>query len=65
MAYRLAVIEDDPLLRENYSDLFERQGYQVDTFESRSAAQEIFSSRLPDLAIIDIGLGDEIDGGFA
>lgn len=65
MAYRIAVIEDDPLLRENYADVFSRQGYQVDTFESRAAAQEIFQSRLPDLAIIDIGLGDEIDGGFS
>ncbi|MFT7219329.1 MAG: two-component system OmpR family response regulator [Candidatus Azotimanducaceae bacterium] len=65
MAYRIAIIEDDALLRENYSDVFTRQGYSVDSFKSRIAAQEIFQSRLPDLAVIDIGLGDEIDGGFA
>jgi two-component system OmpR family response regulator len=65
VSYRLAIIEDDDLLRENYADAFTRQGYQVETYRSRTAAIEVFQSRLPDLAVIDIGLGDEIDGGFA
>ena len=65
MNYRLAIIEDDNLLRENYTDVFGRQGYRVDTYSNRAQAQEVFQSRLPDLAIIDIGLGDEVDGGFA
>ncbi|MBO6558443.1 MAG: proteobacterial dedicated sortase system response regulator [Pseudomonadales bacterium] len=64
MTYRVAIIEDDELLRENYADAFSRQGYQVDTYRSRTEAQEIFQSRLPDLAVIDIGLGDDVDGGF-
>ena len=65
MNYRLAIIEDDNLLRENYTDVFGRQGYRVDAYANRVQAQEVFQSRLPDLAIIDIGLGDEVDGGFA
>jgi len=65
MNYRLAIIEDDDLLRENYTDVFGRQGYRVDAYANRQQAQEVFQSRLPDLAIIDIGLGDEVDGGFA
>lgn len=65
MNYRLAIIEDDNLLRENYTDVFGRQGYRVDAYSNRVQAQEVFQSRLPDLAIIDIGLGDEVDGGFA
>ena len=65
MNYRLAIIEDDNLLRENYTDVFGRQGYRVDAYSNRAQAQEVFQSRLPDLAIIDIGLGDEVDGGFA
>ena len=65
MSYRLAIIEDDNLLRENYTDVFGRQGYRVDAYSNRVQAQEVFQSRLPDLAIIDIGLGDEVDGGFA
>jgi len=65
MNYRVAVIEDDDLLRANYVDALKSQGYQVESFENRTDAIEVFQSRLPDLAIIDIGLGDEIDGGFA
>ena len=65
MNYRLAIVEDDNLLRENYIDVFGRQGYRVDAYANRMQAQEVFQSRLPDLAIIDIGLGDEVDGGFA
>jgi len=65
MNYRLAIIEDDNLLRKNYTDVFGRQGYRVDAYANRVQAQEVFQSRLPDLAIIDIGLGDEVDGGFA
>ncbi len=65
MSYRIAIIEDDDLLRQNYADAFEKSGYQVESFAGRAEAQNIFQSRLPDLAIIDIGLGDEIDGGFA
>ena len=65
MAYRIAVIEDDQTLRQNYAEAFEKQGYQVDSYATRSQAEHIFQSRLPDLAIIDIGLGDEIDGGYA
>ena len=63
-SYRIAIVEDDDLLRENYSDVFQKQGYQVSSFRNRPEAQETFQSRLPDLAIIDIGLADEIDGGF-
>ena len=65
MARRIAIIEDDEDLRENYSDVFRKQGYQVLGFQDRSEAEQGLISRLPDLAIIDIGLGDEIDGGFA
>ncbi|MFT7686491.1 MAG: two-component system OmpR family response regulator [Candidatus Azotimanducaceae bacterium] len=65
MARRIAIIEDDKDLRENYSDTFRKQGYQVISFDNRPDAQKALQTRLPDLALIDIGLGDEIDGGFA
>jgi two-component system OmpR family response regulator len=42
-----------------------RQGYDVATHADRAGALQAFRTRLPDLAILDIGLGDEIDGGFA
>ena len=65
MSYRVAIVEDDEMLRENYSDLFRKQGYQVSSFKNRPEAQKVFGSQLPDLVIVDIGLGDEVDGGYS
>lgn len=65
MSYHIAIVEDDPTIRENYADVLRRQGYKVSTYADRPAAQAALEARLPDLAVIDIGLGDEIDGGFA
>ena len=43
MAYRLAIIEDDNLLRQNYAEAFTRHGYRVDSYPNRSAAQQVFA----------------------
>ena len=64
MARRIAIIEDDPAIRENYADALKRQGYEVSTYASRPEAMRACQTRLPDLAVIDIGLLDEVDGGF-
>ena len=64
MARRIAVIEDEPALRDNLRDALARQGYEVQTFPGRREAQAVLANRLPELAIVDIGLGDEPDGGF-
>lgn len=64
MSKRIAIVEDDPAIRENYSDALSKQGYEVLTYEDRVSAEMAFAQRLPDLAVIDIGLQDEIDGGF-
>jgi len=61
---RVAIVEDEAAIRENYADVLRAQGYQVQTYSNRQDAQAAFEQRLPDLAIIDIGLGEEIDGGF-
>jgi two-component system OmpR family response regulator len=65
MARRIAIVEDDPVIRENYADVLRRQSYEVTTFANRPDALRAMRIRLPDLALIDIGLGDEIEGGFA
>ncbi|AZQ10803.1 proteobacterial dedicated sortase system response regulator [Shewanella khirikhana] len=61
---RIAIVEDEAAIRENYKDVLQSHGYQVQTFANRPDAMVAFQTRLPDLAIIDIGLEDEIDGGF-
>ena len=64
MARHIAIVEDDPAIRANYADAVRRHGYEVAAYGSRPEALAAFRNRLPDLAIIDIGLGDEPDGGF-
>ncbi|UTP72763.1 proteobacterial dedicated sortase system response regulator [Alteromonas sp. LMIT006] len=64
MAKHIALIEDDPILRENYLSALESQGYHVSLYADRKSAITAFTQSLPDLAIIDIGLGHEHDGGF-
>jgi two-component system OmpR family response regulator len=62
---RIAIVEDDANIRANYVDALRRHGYEVDAFADRASAAAALKARLPDLAILDIGLGEEMEGGFA
>lgn len=64
MAKRIAIIEDEAAIRENYAAAIRREGYAVDAFEARQPALDAFQSRLPDLVLIDVNLRDDIEGGF-
>ena len=64
MQRTIAIVEDEAAIRDNYAELFLRQGYRVQRYANRAEAEAGFESALPDLAILDIGLQDEIDGGF-
>ena len=64
MAKRIAIVEDEAAIRDNYAAAFRREGYAVDTYEARAPALEAFASRLPDLVVIDINLADDVEGGF-
>ena len=64
MSERIAIIEDEPAIRENYAAAFRREGYSVELYEARREAMDAFESRLPDLVVIDINLKDEVEGGF-
>jgi two-component system OmpR family response regulator len=61
---RIAIVEDEAAIRENYGAAFRREGYAVDLHEAREPALEAFAARLPDLVIIDVNLKDDIEGGF-
>src|ERR1700704_5239133 len=65
MSRRIAIVEDEPVIRANYADVLKKQGYEVVAYAGRNGALGAFRSRLPDLALIDIGLANDIDGGFA
>ena len=64
MSRRIAIVEDEPAIRANYADVLKRQGYEVAAYAKRADALNAFRTRLPDLALIDIGLADDVDGGF-
>ncbi|WP_144393584.1 proteobacterial dedicated sortase system response regulator [Pleionea sediminis] len=64
MAKRVALVEDEAAIRENYTQALEKYGYQVETYASLEEAKTGLSQRLPDLAVLDVGLGDEPEGGF-
>jgi len=64
MRQRIAIVEDDPAIRANYADVLKKHGYDVAAYGDRGEALAALRLRLPDLVLLDIGLGDEVDGGF-
>jgi two-component system, OmpR family, response regulator len=64
MSRRIAIVEDEPSIRANYEEALRRHGYDVASYATRPEAMTAFRTRLPDLAVIDVGLADEPDGGF-
>ncbi|MBE9550034.1 MAG: proteobacterial dedicated sortase system response regulator [Proteobacteria bacterium] len=64
MQRHIAIIEDEAAIRNNYMDALRRYGYRVSGYADRISAMEAFRRHLPELVIIDVGLGDEVEGGF-
>ena len=64
MSKRIAIVEDEKAIRENYASAFRREGYSVEMYEARRPALDAFDARLPDLVVIDINLKDDVEGGF-
>ena len=64
MSRTVAIVEDEPAIRDNYAEALRRHGYGVQACGSRAEARAAFALKLPDLVIIDVGLGDEPEGGF-
>src|SRR5690606_20010531 len=63
LSKRIAIVEDEAAIRENYAPAFRREGYSVDLYDARRPAMEAFDARLPDLVVIDVNLKDEVEGG--
>ncbi|QBY03642.1 proteobacterial dedicated sortase system response regulator [Thalassotalea sp. HSM 43] len=64
MSKRIAIVEDDEAIRENYAQALRQQGFVVQTYRNKSTALSAFELSLPHLAILDVGLEEEFDGGF-
>jgi two-component system OmpR family response regulator len=58
-------VEDDPLIRENLSELLREEGFAVHAFpDARAALAHCDAGGLPEAALLDISLGAEREGGF-
>lgn len=64
MQRQIAIVEDEPAIRRNYEEALRRYGYAVSGYGERATALAAFQRRLPDLVIIDVGLGPDVEGGF-
>ena len=60
----IAIVEDDSNQRQYYAEALRNCGYDVVEYAERSTALEAFENTLPDLAILDIMLGEDVGGGF-
>ena len=64
MQRQIAIVEDEAAIRHNYEDALRRYNYRVTGYADRTSSIEAFRRRLPDLVIIDVGLGEDVEGGF-
>lgn len=60
----IVIVEDDPDQRANYCSALEGKGYKVDGFADAKTALASFNAAVPELAVLDIVLGNEVDAGF-
>ena len=61
MPHHIAIVEDESTIAANYRDALQRRGFRVSVYRDRSSASLAFDRGMPDLAIIDVGLGDEVE----
>jgi two-component system OmpR family response regulator len=64
MQKRLMLVEDDVVIRDNYADILAEEGFEVSVFGNRHDAMAHFNEVSPDIALLDIGLEEEREGGF-
>jgi two-component system OmpR family response regulator len=64
MSRSIALVEDEPDQRANCADALRGRGYRVETHADRVGALEAFDRSPPDLTILDVILGDQVNGGF-
>ena len=64
MERTIALVQGDEVVRENYAEFLRASGYRVQAFGERAPAFRAFSSNPPDLALLDVPLGVERDGGI-
>ena len=57
-------VEDDDVIRENYTTLLEGAGFETTAFGDSASALNYYDKSPADLALLDIVLNDDADAGF-
>jgi len=60
----IILVEDDPILQSNFTDLLTDEGFAVEGYTDRQSAMQRFEEFLPDIVLLDISLGRETEAGF-
>lgn len=64
MSAHVLIVEDEPLLAANYSQLLRRAGYRVTALQDAAATRAAWRELGPDLVLLDIGLNGDPEAGF-
>ena len=64
MKRRIALVEDDLVILENYADFLSGLGFEVERYPSKVTALRGLLERPPELVLLDISLNGERDAGF-
>ena len=64
MKRRIALVEDDPVILDNYADFLAGLGFEVERYPSKVTALQGLLERPPELVLLDISLNGERDAGF-
>ena len=64
MRYTVGLVEDEDVIRDNYADFLQACGFGVHAFADRASAASAFRVNRPDVAVLDVALGEERDGGL-
>lgn len=64
MQRRIAYVEDDDVIRTNYTEMLSDEGFVVTSYANKEDAIAAFQEELPDLALLDVSLHGERDAGY-
>jgi two-component system, OmpR family, response regulator len=64
MQRRIAYVEDDDIIRTNYTEILSEEGFDVSAYATKEDAIDAFRKGLPDLALLDVSLHGERDAGY-
>lgn len=64
MQRKIAYVEDDAVILENYTELLRDESFDVTPYSTKEEAISAFQEKLPDLVLLDVSLHGERDAGY-